>query len=375
MNADMSPDGHIPRRLAWGAVVAAIALALAPLPPALVERFYATGFYPVIQPWLTAASNLVPFALFDLFVIVVIGGWLAGVGRTVAREWRQSPWRAAAHAARQSITLASILYLAFLALWGLNYRREPLTAKLQFDRARAEPERARVLAARVVDELNATSGNGTSGNGTGGPASLAAAFARVQRELGAATLARPARPKATLFDGYFRLAGVEGMIDPFFLETLVDPGLLPFERPYAVAHEWSHLAGYADEGEASFVGWLTCLHGDVADQYSGWLFLYEELAGQLSPAERRAAASRLAAGPRADLAAIAARVGRQTSPVMSAVSWRVYDRYLKANRVEAGTASYDEIVRLVLGVRFAPDWVPQRRGGGRSVTAPGSPEE
>jgi hypothetical protein len=39
------------------------------------------------------------------------------------------------------------------------------------------------------------------------------------------------------------------------------------------------------------------------------------------------------------------------SPRVSRAGWRVYDSYLKANRVEAGTASYDEIVRLVLGAR------------------------
>jgi hypothetical protein len=43
------------------------------------------------------------------------------------------------------------------------------------------------------------------------------------------------------------------MTDPFFLETLVASDVLPFERPFLVAHEWSHLAGIADEGEANFV--------------------------------------------------------------------------------------------------------------------------
>jgi hypothetical protein len=37
------------------------------------------------------------------------------------------------------------------------------------------------------------------------------------------------------------------------------PDLLPFEKPFVAAHEWAHLAGYADESEASFVGWLTCV--------------------------------------------------------------------------------------------------------------------
>ena len=58
---------------------------------------------------------------------------------------------------------------------------------------------------------------------------------------------------------------------------------------------------------------------------------------------------------------IADRVRQHVNPRVSAAGWRVYDRYLKANRVEAGTASYAEVVRLALGVRFGPDWTPLRK--------------
>ena len=43
------------------------------------------------------------------------------------------------------------------------------------------------------------------------------------------------------------------MTDPFLLETLIAPDLLEVERPFVIAHEWAHLAGYADESEANFV--------------------------------------------------------------------------------------------------------------------------
>ena len=61
----------------------------------------------------------------------------------------------------------------------------------------------------------------------------------------------------------------------------------------------------------------------------------------------------LAPGPRADLLAIRDRYVREVNPRLSTAGWRVYDSYLKANRVTAGAASYDEVVRLVLGTRVA----------------------
>ena len=126
-----------------------------------------------------------------------------------------------------------------------------------------------------------------------------------------------------------------------------------------MAHEWGHLAGFADESEANFIGWLACVHGTPALQYSGWLFLYGELARGLTAQDRAEAGARLTAGPQEDLGAIAARIRRDVKPVVFAGAWRTYDRYLKANRVEAGTASYAQVVQLVLGTRFSADWRPR----------------
>ena len=47
----------------------------------------------------------------------------------------------------------------------------------------------------------------------------------------------------------------------FWLETLLAPDLLDVERPFVIAHEWGHLAGFADESEANFIAWLACLRG------------------------------------------------------------------------------------------------------------------
>jgi hypothetical protein len=70
--------------------------------------------------------------------------------------------------------------------------------------------------------------------------------------------------------------------------------------------------------------------------------------------DRATIAAALAPGPRADLQAIRDRFAREVNPVVSTAGWRVYDSYLKANRVQAGAASYAEVVRLVLGVQL-PD--------------------
>ena len=62
---------RIVRRL--GLPLAAAILAWTPLPPAFVERVYATSWYPRVQPVLTAASNAVAFAWLDPLALLTVG--------------------------------------------------------------------------------------------------------------------------------------------------------------------------------------------------------------------------------------------------------------------------------------------------------------
>jgi hypothetical protein len=346
-------------------VVVALAVGLVPIPRTMVERAYSTSTYLAVHPLVTGASNIVPFALLDVLVCGALAVWLGQLLYDCARRRRLGPGRVLSRACARTLGWAAAFYVAFVLLWGLNYRRLPISEKVNFDSAQVSQANARALAGTDVDRVNALH---DSAHALGWPdarsidPSLADAFGQTQRMLsGSAQMARPARPKHTLFDVYFRRAAVTGMTDPYFLETLLSDALLPFERPFVVAHEWSHLAGYADEGEANFVGWLTCLRGTAADQYSAWLFLYAELAGALDVTSRREIESRLGSGPRADLRAIADRMAREVNPELSALGWRVYDPSLRANRVESGARSYAEVIRLILGTQVSFDGAPRFR--------------
>ena len=259
----------------------------------------------------------------------------------------------------RTVAVAAALYLVFLAMWGLNYRREPLTAKLDYDAARISPDALASLAAESVDRLNALHAPAHAAAPWPAfdelPVRLGPAFEQVQRRLGAGRTAVAGRPKATLLSAYFRRAGIDGMLSPFSLEVLVNGTVLPFERPFLVAHEWAHLAGYANEAEANFVGVLICLAGDAQSRYNAWLFLSQQLVRHLSPDARDRVWAGLDDGPRQDLRAIAARL-REAVPVVRRNANRIYDRYLRANRVDAGIASYGLVVDLLLGTDGTPTW-------------------
>lgn len=351
-----------PSRLVVATALAglAIAAALIPWPSTTVETFYAARFYPRVQHLLTPIANRVPFAALDVMAVGALS-WF--VWRLTAEVRRRGASRALGIVAIDLVLVASITYLWFLTTWGLNYRRVPLESHLDFDRARIDREAVTRLANRAVFELNRLYpiAHGSRwvefeelGPVLGGP------FGTARELVGARWQPVAGRSKWSLLDFYFRHSGVDGMTDPFFLEVIVNHDVLPFERPFVLAHEWAHLGGSAQEAEASFIAWLACVRGHAQHQYSAWLFLYPELVVHLPREERRSLTALLDAGPRRDFDSIRARLER-ASPVVRRAASRVYDRYLRANRVPDGIESYRQVVQLIAGTRFKEGWVPVSR--------------
>jgi hypothetical protein len=239
-----------------------------------------------------------------------------------------------------------------------------MTERLVMTDTRPTADAARALGERAVQELNALHAAAHAAGDTAPwrDEAMRSAYDRAQRLLTDAAPAVPGRLKRTMYGPYFRWTSVDGMVNPFALEVMANPDLLPIEQPFVAAHEWAHLAGFADESEANFVGWLTCLQGDARAKYSGWMFLYWQLSGEVGADDRRLLATALEPGPRRDIDAISERLRRGRWPLLQRQSWKVYDQYLKANRVEAGIRSYGLVVTLILRAQFDEEWRPTVKG-------------
>ena len=330
-----------------------------------VEDRYSRGLYPAIQRVMTGISNAVPFALLDVLIIAAAGAVLFGLFAALHAP-QDGRWRALGRLATHGLVAGSALYLVFLLAWGLNYRRESIEARLEFDESLVTTESVVALNDAAIAELARLRPLLPESRG-GWPKAddvargLAGPLAEGARLFGLPGLVTPGRPKRTILDPYFARAGVSGLTDPFFLETLLPSNLLPFELPSVVAHEWGHLAGFARESEASLFGLAVCLRGDDAAQYSAWLNVFGHTLGARDGEGRREARGRLPAAVRADLEAMAARSARDQVRSIQRAAWRTYDRYLRSQRVSSGVADYGEVVRLIAGTRFAPGWTPVLR--------------
>ena len=346
-------------------LVAAVSMALVPAPRPLVEQLYAAGVYPVLRQVLTAVSARTSLVLFDWLVMGGSLGILLWWSIRLARPGERGRLRVFAGLVGSTASGLAALYLVFLTTWGLNYRREGLSSKLAYRQELATPAALAELTEAAVGRLNTLFEETESSvwPQLGDlPHELGIAFERAQRRLDVRRPVRGIVPRRSLFTPYFRRAGVDGMVDPFSLQILVNDTVLPFERPFVTAHEWAHVAGFAHEGEANFVAWLTCLEGDARMQYSAWQYLVGRLLAVVSETVRAELAGRLGPGPRADYAAVRARLGR-VMPVLSRNARRLNDRYLRANRVAGGVRSYAEVLQLVIGTELGRAYWPGSNTG------------
>lgn len=351
-----------PRRssLALGLDVLAIVLAAiaveAPIPRGWIEHGYTNALFALMNRAFVPVTNVVPFALgdFELLVIVVLvlAWWWRAMRRTPGPRRARVGIRLATHL----IGYAALSIVLFEVLWGFNYRRLPVVARVDYRESRVTDAAVARFSERIVGILNANVAAAHEENVD--VTKLQAAFEPVVHRLGDNWDVAVTRPKFTILQPYYAAAGIGGQYSPFSFETLLNADFLPFELPRALAHEWSHAGGFNDEGDANYIGTLACLRSkDPLIRYSGAFWTY----GELPEKERR----RLRLDKRviADFAASRDRFLRHYQPNLFAMQWHVYDRFLRTNGVRRGVASYGFFLRLLVGTRLDASGLPVVRSG------------
>ncbi len=351
---------HLPRMIQALFIIAAGILALLPRSPSLVETVYSNGFYSYVNLVVTPITNSLPVSFGDILLIALLLGLPAWWVMSFVRAKRGHKLWQIPRLMLDTLTVVALVYLVFALSWGFNYDREPLTSKLDYSDQRLSVDAEHQLLAMDVQHLNALAPlvhSGTFPSDDQIRPALHASFSDVIQDLGTEFPTFGVAPKRSLLDFYFEATSVSGFTDPWTHEVILNESLLPVEKPFTLAHEWGHLAGYASESEANFIGLLTCIRADQPSiQYSGWLALYMWLPQP--PDGGPAIAPQVAK----DLDAIRARIAAHENKQASKAERDMYDNYLKANGVHEGIENYGLFIRLMLGTRFTGHWEPLRRG-------------
>lgn len=344
-------------RFWWcGLGIAAGAFALLWRPsPSWVEHAYANGGYAAWQHVAQALSGPIPWSLGDIAGLLGIALILWRLILAV-RKRRRSPWLRTVIALIEVLAIAGAYALWFEAAWGWNYDRAPIESRLAFNASAVNAAAVDRLRTRAIAALNRLAPQAHADQSQAfDRADLRRAWLPVVRRGGDTWNPHVGAAKLTIADPFMNATGTSGFINPFTLNVQLASDLLWFERPFSLAHEWSHVAAYAREDEANYLAIVTCLRArDPAIRYSGWLELFLYLPPQAHYA-------RSTFGPLvwSDFAALRDRNARRINLSLARLSWRTYNVYLKSNHIAAGVANYNEVTRLFLGIPLDARGLPR----------------
>lgn len=261
-----------------------------------------------------------------------------------------------------SLVLSAAAVLGVYAIWfevswGWNYARPPLEARIRFEPGRVNPQAATALRTQAMQQLNALAPAAHAAPHVLDIDALRAAWLPVVRRAGDRWIPQTGAPKPTVADPFMIATGTSGFINPLTLNVQTASDLFWFERPFDLAHEWSHDAAYAREDEANYLAVVTCLRSrDPAVRYAGWFALFLYL-----PQERHYARKAFSPLVWGDFKALRERDARHINVLLAHWTWRTYNVYLKSNRIAAGIANYDEVTRLMLGAPRDREGLPLSR--------------
>lgn len=365
-------DRHVPlRRPLLGLVPAAAAYGVFQVlarSPQLSEVVLGGGLGTLPARFIAALTGALPFSVAEVAAALYLL-WLVAVAglalRSVIRRRRRLRNATVGGLARM-VRDAGILIAAGYLVWGFNYARLPVDVRAGWPAwTGTTVEELEPLARQAVQHTNQAyrtiHGSGDAGAPTHvkrPPNGVAEAgdegWARVGTLLpqDAPALAGGfGRVKRPWISGVLARLGISGVFMPLTAEPHVLRGLPAVAASQAMAHEQAHQRGFANEAEASFMGFLANTSSmDPVARYSSSVFATRQLLaalGRTDPSLVRDVAAELHPGISRDL------VDLQTfwepyRGVGQKVGSAVNDRYLRANRVEGGVASYGRSVRLLV---------------------------
>jgi hypothetical protein len=356
----------------WVLLPAALLLQwTAGLAPGVVESVYARGVYRGLRRLHALATGWIPFSVAETALELLLGAlvWYAAtrVRGTAWRDWWTRPGRGGRllGLGARLVSVAGVLYLAFLLAWGLNYRRPPLAALAGLGQPGGTPAELQALSAELIASANALRGgvledeHGVMRLPAGKRAALDAAHEGLRRAAGRLlVLEGPrVRPKPALFSPVLSRLGIAGIFVPYTGEAHVNGSLPDVDIPFAASHELAHQRGLAREDEANYAASVACrAHPAPEFRYSGALVSSAYVQAALASIDRPAAVAlegARGAGSRRDLRALAEWSRRYRSR-LTEVSERVNDTYLRSQGQPLGVRSYGAMVDLLLAERRTP---------------------
>ena len=347
---------------------------------------YTTRIYPIIGSLLSPISGLFPFAVGDIFIALSIV-WVIFYPIYEIKWRKQLAKRFFFLAAKRGCypkkkvvfgRVAEYLlwvYAWFYIAWGLNYSQPNIYCRTGMKPVEVSEAKFREFAYRYADSINYLSEerrvkseetafddqresqfNGMVDEGLKNR--VRDAVLKGYNEIGAkeginTPFNQHPHAKTMLFTPLSSMSGVTGSMGPFFCEFTLNGDIRPHDYPAIYAHEFAHLLGIANEGEANFYSYIVCTaSSDKAVKFSGYYHIFFHVLRNVFDILGEKEGEKFLKYIRPEIIQLA-RSDRQywiskRCKALDAAQDFIFDLYLRGNHVAEGRKSYSGVVALIL---------------------------
>lgn len=330
---------------------------------------YATRIYPIIGTLLSPISGLFPFAVGDIFIALSIV-WVIFYPIYEIKWRKQLAKRFFFLAAKRGCypkkkvvfgRVAEYLlwvYAWFYIAWGLNYSQPNIYCRTGMKPVEVSEAKFREFAYRYADSINYLSEEFNGMVDDGLKNRVRDAVLKGYNEIGAkeginAPFNQHPHAKTMLFTPLSSMSGVTGSMGPFFCEFTLNGDIRPHDYPAIYAHEFAHLLGIANEGEANFYSYIVCTaSSDKAVKFSGYYHIFFHVLRNVFDILGEKEGEKFLKYIRPEIIQLA-RSDRQywiskRCKALDAAQDFIFDLYLRGNHVAEGRKSYSGVVGLIL---------------------------
>ena len=316
--------------------------------PALGEG-YARTAYPVISYILSGFSNIIPFALGDLFIALSIGGMIAYpfyVRIRLKLSWKKI--------LRRDVEYLLWIYVWFYLAWGLNYSQKNFYERTGIPYTAYTPEIFNEFVDNYISKLNESYvpvnriDKEVIREEAGRQYNLISDTLGIHRP----PHSRP-RVKTMMFTPLISMVGVTGSMGPFFCEFTLNGDLLPPQYPATYTHELAHLLGITSEAEANFYAYQVCTRSVNKEiRFSGYFSILGHVLANARQLMTEEEYKKLFGSIRPEIIELARKDQEywmaKYNPLIGDIQDWIYDLYLKGNKIESGRKNYSEVIGLLI---------------------------
>ncbi|NLM76047.1 MAG: DUF3810 domain-containing protein [Clostridiaceae bacterium] len=329
------------------------------LDPVFTEKYYSRKIYPFIMQPISRFTGLFPFSVAEIAVILIVFYFIYQLVSAIIKSIRRRKWVFIINFLSKAAFAASIYIFLQTILWGINYERITFAENAGIIVEKYSVDELEELCKELINNANSMREKVTEDeNGImcvdGGFKSLARrahlGYEEAQKKYPFLS-GKYGKPKPVILSKLMSHSNIIGIYTGITGEANIDTDIPDMELPSTIMHELAHQRGFANEDEANFIAYVTCLHHpDIDFQYSGTILALQYSMNALyrTESERYFKLIEFYSPKLLNDFMDQKKYWDQYQGTIKKVANSINDTFLKINGVKDGVQSYGRMVDLLL---------------------------